>query len=102
MKTAEHMTLAKPAAWCNSGSPGGATYGVSSSSVFVRAMSAAGLGGGSGADGADLATTVCCVWATVATNANKNAVTNTRTRYLLLVSGARSQKRHERAARSRD
>ena len=40
MNTAEHMTLAKPAAWCSSGSPGGGTYGVSSSSAFARAMSA--------------------------------------------------------------
>ena len=94
MNTAEHMTLAKPAAWCDSGSPGGATYGVSSSSGFARAISAAGLGCGSGADGADLAATVvkCCVWAPVTTNANKNALTNARMKYVLLVSGARSRK----------
>src|SRR5262245_5764003 len=37
MNTAEHMTLANPAAWCSSGSPGGATYGVLSSSDRARA-----------------------------------------------------------------
>ena len=70
MNIAEHMTLAKPAAWCTSGSPGGATYAVSSSSAFARAISAAGLGAGSGADSADLAAPVveCCVWAPVTTN----------------------------------
>src|SRR5450755_969104 len=94
MNTAEHMTLAKPAAWCNSGSPGGATYGVSNSSDFAREISAAGLGGASGADSADLAATVekCCVMAPMTTNAHKNAATNARMRYVLLDSGDRSQK----------
>src|SRR5574341_1094168 len=40
MKTAEHMILTKPAAWCSSGSPGGGSYGVLSSSDFARALSA--------------------------------------------------------------
>ena len=84
------MTLAKPAAWYDSGSPGGGTYGVSSSSGFAREISAAGLGAGSGADSVDLAWTVvdCCVWAALTIDANKNAVTNTRMQYVLLVSGA--------------
>src|SRR5690242_2327953 len=37
MKMAEHMILAKPDAWCASGSPGGGTYGVLSSSALARA-----------------------------------------------------------------
>src|SRR5438552_2617659 len=82
MNTAEHITLAKPAAWCTSGSPGGATYGVSSSSAFARAISAAGFGGGSGAESADLVAPVCCVWAPVTKLANKNAATNARMRYV--------------------
>src|SRR5678815_1129053 len=94
MNTAEHMTLANPAAWCESGSPGGGTYGVSSSSGFAREISVAGLGAGSGADSVDLASTAvpCCVWAPLTTDANKNAVTNTRMQYVLLVSGARLRK----------
>src|SRR5712691_3104986 len=43
MNTAEHMILAKPDVWCSSGSPGGGTYGVLSSSDFARAMSASRL-----------------------------------------------------------
>ena len=82
MNTAEHMTLAKPAAWCDSGSPGGATYVVSSSNAFAREISAAGFGGASGAERADLVATVCCVWAPVTTHANKNAFTKARMRYI--------------------
>src|SRR6185503_3083257 len=37
---AEHMILAKPEVCCSSGSPGGGTYGVLSSSDFARAINA--------------------------------------------------------------
>src|SRR5437016_3858002 len=47
MNTAEHMILAKPDVWCSNGSPGGGTYGVSSSNDFPRAMSASLVGSGS-------------------------------------------------------
>src|SRR5712691_3024532 len=47
MNTAEHMILAKPDVWCSNGSPGGGTYGVSSSNDFARAMSASLVGSGS-------------------------------------------------------
>src|SRR5947209_18919376 len=43
MNTAEHMILAKPAVLRSSGSPGGGTYGVLSSSDFARATSASRL-----------------------------------------------------------
>src|SRR5713101_17440 len=91
MNTAEHITLANPAAWCTSASPGGATYGVFSSSAFARAIIAAGLGAGSAADSPDWAGTVvsCCAWAPVTTSANKNAIT--RIKYVLLVLGALAQ-----------
>src|ERR1700722_3594043 len=99
MNTAEHMTLAKPAAWCTSGSPGGATYAVSNSIAFAREINAAALGRGSGGDSADWAPTVakCCVGASVTTNANKNAVNNARIRYILLLSSAFAE-RCERTA----
>ncbi|MEO8189494.1 MAG: hypothetical protein ABI682_04065 [Acidobacteriota bacterium] len=41
MKTAEHMIFANPPAWWSRGSPGGGTYGVSSSKDFARARRAA-------------------------------------------------------------
>src|SRR5207237_1777540 len=44
--TAEHTILAKPAAWCSRGSPGGGTYGVLSSRDRARAIS--GLCAGAG------------------------------------------------------
>ena len=55
MNTAEHIVLAKPEVWCSSGSPGGGSYGVFSSSGFARAISASfdGSGVGAGTLGAD-------------------------------------------------
>src|SRR6266403_5006854 len=47
MNTAEHMIFAKPDVWCSNGSPGGGTYGVSSSNDFARAIRAALVGSGS-------------------------------------------------------
>src|ERR1700730_1215831 len=40
MNTAEHMIFAKPDVWCSNVSPGGGTYGVSSSNDFARAIRA--------------------------------------------------------------
>src|SRR5262245_52829535 len=42
------MIFANPDAWCSSGSPGGGTYGVLSSSDFARAMSASCACGAAG------------------------------------------------------
>src|SRR5437588_10104021 len=47
MNTAEHMIFAKPDVWCSNGSPGGGTYGVSSSNDFARAIRASLVGSGS-------------------------------------------------------
>src|ERR1700730_7720391 len=47
MNTAEHMIFAKPDVWCSNASPGGGTYGVSSSNDFARAIRAALVGSGS-------------------------------------------------------
>src|ERR1700681_4629687 len=47
MNTAEHMIFAKPDVWCSIASPGGGTYGVSSSNDFARAIRAALVGSGS-------------------------------------------------------
>src|SRR5580704_7729601 len=47
MNTAEHIIFAKPDVWCSSASPGGGTYGVSSSNDFARAIRAALVGSGS-------------------------------------------------------
>src|SRR3984893_7553998 len=46
MNTAEHMIFAKPDVWCSNASPGGGTYGVSSSNDFARAIRAALVGSG--------------------------------------------------------
>src|SRR5437588_12683764 len=46
MNTAEHMIFAKPDVWCSNGSPGGGTYGVSSSNDFARAIRASLVGSG--------------------------------------------------------
>src|SRR5690349_16981574 len=81
MKTAEHITLAKPTAWCTRGSPGGATYGYeSSSSAFARAISAAALGGGSGAGSPDRAATAGagCAWTLETRSASRNAAKSVR------------------------
>src|ERR1700736_6679910 len=47
MNTPEHMIFAKPDVWCSNASPGGGTYGVSSSNDFARAIRAALVGSGS-------------------------------------------------------
>src|ERR1700736_1141789 len=46
MNTPEHMIFAKPDVWCSNASPGGGTYGVSSSNDFARAIRAALVGSG--------------------------------------------------------
>src|SRR5258708_6666914 len=47
MDTSQHMIFAKPDVWCSNTSPGGGTYGVSSSNDFARAIRASLAGSGS-------------------------------------------------------
>src|SRR5712691_8538151 len=78
MNTAEHMILAKPDVWCSSGSPGGGTYGVLSSSNFARTMSASRLEtvacGGAGAAAFTAGVSAWCPKAAVQTTVSASAV----------------------------
>src|SRR6266404_7933553 len=69
MNTAEHMIFAKPDVWCSNTSPGGGTYGVSSSNDFARAIRASLVGSGS-CDAAVLA-------ARTTTTGSKSLITTT-------------------------